>query len=519
LNTSITSLPNMYLQVSNYSIDSKKFELQLLTHPDFPSFKSISDTYDYFGVENLVAKVPIEAIAELPENFITLLKNSNDLDPFLVRRKKGYFLIINQELQKQKISFEKLKEVWNGLIIAIETKEQEENPNKIKKEYFLFFILLLTSIIPSITNFNINSIIFNVFSFIGLLISYFIIKETFGINNKKINRFCSSVSKNQGCSNVINNTKSKLFNIISLSDACIVYFSSLLLFSILVEFNVSLLFLISIFSIPVIIYSLYYQALVIKDWCALCIGISIILIFQFSILLYNFDYFVFNLSVISKAIILVAFTSILWYTIKDLQIINLSLESTKIDFLKFKRNKKLFDELLSKKQLLTNDILLDENRIFFGSKNPKLVIIAVTNPLCGFCAESFFTYYEILNKYEDIQINFVFSLFTNDPNNPAFKILNSFLELYHRKSKNKALEALKEWFDSKNLDNWTKKYHYVDINNENIEAILKRHLDWNVKNKIHQTPTTIINNYFYPVEYNIKDIFYFIDDMLLENKN
>ena len=49
-------------------------------------------------------------------------------------------------------------------------------------------------------------------------------------------------------------------------------------------------------------------------------------------------------------------------------------------------------ELLSKKQLISNDIVLDDERIYFGSNNPKLVIIAVTNPLCGFCAESFQTY-------------------------------------------------------------------------------------------------------------------------------
>ncbi|WP_310378343.1 vitamin K epoxide reductase family protein [Flavobacterium sp.] len=462
--------------------------------------------------------MPIEAITELPENFIALLKNDNDVNPFLVRRKKDYFVVVNQDLEKQKMSFDKLKEVWNSVIIVIETKEQEENPNKLKKEYLLFCILLLSSIIPSIINFNKYSILFNVFTFIGFLISYLIIKGTFGMNNKRINKFCSSVSKNQGCSNVINNTKSKLFNIISLSDACIVYFSSILLFSIFVEFNVSLLFLISICSILVMIYSLYYQAFIIKDWCALCIGISGILIIQFLILLYNFDYFIFELSIISKAIIIVTFIFTLWHTIKDIQIKNINLESTKFDFIKFKRNKNLFNELLSKKKLINNDVLLDSDRIFFGSKKPKLVIIAITNPLCGFCAESFQTYYEIVNKYEDVQINFIFSLFTNDPNNPAYKILYSFLELYKRKSKKEAIEALKEWFDYKDFNNWIKKHKQIVAQNQYIDAILKSHLDWTIQNKIHQTPTTIINNYYYPNEYNINDIFYFIDDMLLENK-
>lgn len=515
MNATFSNIVYKHLQLSNYNIDKKILELHLLTHPEYPSIKSISDTYDYFRIENIVANVPFEVISQLPENFISLINGKL----YLVKKDNNSAYLIDGKLQKTKISFDKLKESWNGVIIAIETKEQKENPNKIKKEYLFFSILLLTCIFPSIIKFNISSIILTILTFIGFLISYFIVKETFGMNNKTVNKFCDTVSKNQGCSNVINDTKSKLFNVISLSDACIVYFSSLLLFSVFVEFNVSLLFLISNFSIPVIIYSIYYQAIVIKDWCALCIGISIILISQFLILFFNFDYFIFDLPIISKAIIIVAFISILWYTIKNLQIKNLSLESTKIDFIKFKRNKKLFKELLSNKQLINKDILLDNDRIFFGSNNPKLVIIAVTNPLCGFCAESFQTYYEIVNKYEDVQINFVFSLFTNDPNNPAYKILNSFLELYHRKSKKDAIEALKEWFDSKDFNNWIKKFNQTETQNQYVEFILKRHLDWNAKNNINQTPITIINNFFYPDVYNIKDIFYFIDDMLLENKN
>lgn len=511
---SIENIVNKYIQSSNYKVEKNAIDLHLLTHPEYPSAKSISDTYDYFGIENIVANVPFEVINQLPENFISLINGKLHL----VKKDKDFAYLIDGKLQKTKISFDKLKESWNGFIIAIEEKEQKGNPNKIKKEYLFFSVLFLSCIVPSIIKFNISSIAFNVFTFIGFLISYFIVKETFGMNNKIINKFCDTVSKNHGCSNVINNVKAKLFNIISLSDVCIVYFSSLLLFSVFVEFNVSLLFLISIFSLPVILFSIYYQALVIRDWCALCIGISVILITHFLILLYNFDIFIFDLPIISKAIIIVAFISILWYTIKNLQIRNLSLESTKIDFIKFKRNKILFNELLSKKELVTDDILLDDDRIFFGSNNPKLVIIAVTNPLCGFCAESFQTYYEIVNKYEDIQINFVFSLFTNDPNNPAYKILNTFLELYQRKSKKEAIEALKEWFDSKNFNNWIKKYNQTDTQYQNIKTILKKHLDWNIKNNINQTPTTIINNYFYPNEYNIKDIFYFIDDMLVENK-
>jgi protein-disulfide isomerase len=179
----------------------------------------------------------------------------------------------------------------------------------------------------------------------------------------------------------------------------------------------------------------------------------------------------------------------------------------------------LFQELLSKNKLVDSDSLLsDDNRIFFGSKNPKLVIIAVTNPLCGFCTESFQIYYELLSKYEEIQINFVFSLFTNDKDNPAYKIINTFLELYNNKSKADAIQSLKNWYELKDFDIWMKKYDQVFNQNQFTESILKKHNDWLVKNNISNTPTTLINNNYYPNEYNIKDILYLIDDIIFENK-
>jgi protein-disulfide isomerase len=123
-----------------------------------------------------------------------------------------------------------------------------------------------------------------------------------------------------------------------------------------------------------------------------------------------------------------------------------------------------------------------------------------------------------LNKYEEIQINFVFSLFTNDKDNPAYKIINTFLELYNNKSKADAIQSLKNWYELKDFDIWMKKYDQVFNQNQFTESILKKHNDWLVKNNISNTPTTLINNNYYPNEYNIKDILYLIDDIILENK-
>lgn len=72
MDTKIAGIANKYLKSANYNIENKTFEFQLETHPDYPSIKSISDTFDYFGIENLIAKVPKEILHKLPKFFIAL---------------------------------------------------------------------------------------------------------------------------------------------------------------------------------------------------------------------------------------------------------------------------------------------------------------------------------------------------------------------------------------------------------------------------------------------------------------
>ena len=65
-----------------------RVHLHLLTHPDHPSVKAITDTLDYFGVENLAANVPKDALEQLPKTFLALIKEDNGDELVLVQQKE-----------------------------------------------------------------------------------------------------------------------------------------------------------------------------------------------------------------------------------------------------------------------------------------------------------------------------------------------------------------------------------------------------------------------------------------------
>ncbi len=100
MNATFLNIVYKHLQLSNYNIDKKILELHLLTHPEYPSIKSITDTYDYFGIENIVASVPFEVISQLPENFISLINGKL----YLVKKDNNAAYIIDGKLQKNKNS-------------------------------------------------------------------------------------------------------------------------------------------------------------------------------------------------------------------------------------------------------------------------------------------------------------------------------------------------------------------------------------------------------------------------------
>ena len=177
----------------------------------------------------------------------------------------------------------------------------------------------------------------------------------------------------------------------------------------------------------------------------------------------------------------------------------------------------LFDLLLKKDKLKELGISLGTNRLTFGSDNPKLVIDAITNPLCGYCAPSFKSYYKILGKSKDIQLNLIFYSFTKNANNPDTKISIAVIRIYQNEGKAEALNALKEWFDHRDYFKWIKKYGVENQNEESdLMNIIGNHQSWIAANEIYHTPVTIVNDYYYPKNYKIEDLILFVDDIQLQ---
>ena len=120
---------------------------------------------------------------------------------------------------------------------------------------------------------------------LGILISVIIIKQQSGMETSIGNAFCSDTNTLKNCNTVLTSGGAALFGI-KLSDLSFLYFIglsfSVIALSIL-NYDITLLYILSCIAAPMTIYSIYYQYAFAKAWCPLCLIIVGILFIQMGI--------------------------------------------------------------------------------------------------------------------------------------------------------------------------------------------------------------------------------------------
>ncbi|WP_298516912.1 vitamin K epoxide reductase family protein [uncultured Kordia sp.] len=501
---------NSYLDVNRELLN-----LQLLSHPDYPSLKAITDTLDYFEIENLAATVPKEALDQMPNCFLALVSGEKGDEVVLVEKKRNLVQIINADEKKEKLTEETFAERWTGTIVAVEEQEKTSSVQSIQQA-LPYFIVAAVASANVILNFSFPYLLYTALTLIGLYISILITREDLGIKSKAVAKVCGAISKNSTCGEVINTKGNKIFGIISLSDASFVFFAGLFLILSSIGFHEGTLLMLSLAGIPVIIYALFRQGVVLKQWCALCLLIAGIVLLQTALLLvtYNYSWYLFTPYIV-KLISIFALVYIAWDYGKSYWESHEKLATTETDFLKFKRNPELFKTMLQEQSVLNPNVISKELRVVFGNPNGAIKLQGVTNPLCGYCTAAFESYDKLVSTYgNDIQLEFIFNV-PPDEKHKSTQIASRLVDLYTQDPA-KSYAALKEWFANRNVETWQEKFGISE--NAMAVEVLDTHREWCNINDIHYTPASILNDQFFPKTYEIKDLPLFIQDMILETQ-
>ncbi|EDP72172.1 hypothetical protein FBALC1_13762 [Flavobacteriales bacterium ALC-1] len=505
-------------------IDKKELQFQIESHPSYPSLHAITGVFDHFNIDNLALDIPKneETLAQLPKTFLAQIE-TNEGKEFVVALNKGInYQLISSSKNRNTVSIKEFLKQFTGIIVVVE-KTQYIDESKNSSQIYNQILITLTSVILLslifITKPNFISSLFFITSILGLVISFAMKKQEQGQQTVLGNAFCSGESERKDCNAVLSSNGAALLGNYKLSDLSIIYFLglSLTIFSLtLLQHTLTTSFIISFLAVPITIYSIYYQAIVIKKWCSLCLSIVGVLWVQATLSIIQFN--ILNLSSILWTPLAVSLSSFLLtlttYNLVLPKLTELSdLNKIKIDFFKFKRNFKVFSTLLEKTKYHNTIIQNDISEIVLGNPESKLKIIIITNPFCGYCKPLHTIIEDILRKYSNIvNITIRIASKTEDKENELLKIATHLLGLYHKKGQELCLKAMHDIYNNLAPEKWLEKWEFSHINGDYLN-IIKMQSNWCIDNNLNFTPEILINGKSFPKEYDRSDLVLFIEDL------
>ncbi|MFY0629889.1 MAG: thioredoxin domain-containing protein [Flavobacteriaceae bacterium] len=515
-------IASLLLQNNSIGFDKEEFSFQIQSHPSYPSLHSITGVLDHFNIENVAAKVPVnsETLDELPASFLAQINDDEaGLDLVLIKKSNEKYQIYNSEKKKKVVSKEAFLNVFTGIILAVEKDEDQKDQKSTKGLLNKISLLLLIGCLFALY-FNTTSEIVSyaslLLSFAGIFISVSIVKQELGIKNTIGDAFCSSTDEKKDCDAVLSSKGATIIKDYKLSDLSFIYFAGLGLSILLLSFQglgLQEIFLMSILSIPMTIYSLYYQGFVVKKWCFLCLSLVGVLWVQTAVFFF-LETFSFTFELQNILTIALSFLSIftLWNALKPKYDELQKNKDSKIEYYKFKRKFSLFSTLIKNNDLIdTKANTIDE--IVFGNKNSNVEIVVITNPFCGHCKPVHKVIEDLLHQYKnEVKIIIRFNVPVKDTESDLVKITSNLVRLYITEGEETCLLAMGEIYEGLSPKKWLQKWD-KDVDMGAFLDSLTKQKDWCTENKINFTPEILINGRSFPKEYDRPDLVYFIEEL------
>ena len=501
-------------------IPLEELKAKIFEHADFGSLLAIYDTFEQF---NLVVDAFINEDKDLEKATFPFIGQVQRKDSkyFVVLKKvqDNKIVMYDEHNRKQSISKEEFLNIWTGVYVYVHpsTKVKISNTNTSRDRRILSFItlaLLTILVIVPISHFLGSEkamflLPYFVLKVIGLLVTLGLLWYEVDKFNPVLKNICSG-GKKVNCSSVLNSEKSTFFGgLFSWSEAGFVYFFASLTY-LLINYqhleNLNLLYLLSLSSTVIVVYSLFTQGFILKQWCFLCILVQLVLVGEV-LLVYSF----YNLEIsfptngiaILVFLLLCSLTLLFWRKIES-SIIKKKKNTFNLRKLnRIKSNKQIFNYLLKNSQPIRKLNNLESVGMKFGNESASIKVVKVCNPYCGPCSRVHPTLDKLLED-NIINLQIIFNS-KSDLNNEFYLPSFHFLTLYEE-NKSLAHEALNFWYSLEEKNYKLLKVKFPTNNllsqKDNIELMD----NWCNLNEITHTPTIYINGFRLPKEYSVDDL-------------
>ena len=506
----------------NFTTNAEMLQ-KIRNHPYYPSFASFDFALQKFGIDSLAIQAEYKHMMyDLPSPFLVHLTPNDGLFLLVDKVDEEYVYFVNEKNNIERESRSDFMKQWSGNVMALEKTELSKINKKISKvtsyasrlKTFLIAATLLVGLLYLVQKFSAVRDAYNYITLmltgIGVVISSLLLIQKYDKNNPLIKRICNPTDFKNDCHSILNSDAAHLFGVISWSTIGFIFFTFLLLVTLLLPGTVTnmIVFIFSSLAAPFILYSLYYQYSIAKTWCVLCLSIQAVLagLLAASLFLWQFSFEDFKISMLVPHLILFSILIAIY------AFINPFLEkmyNQKAAHLENKYNKLKFNEEVMH-LLLDKEPRIDEPsfyRIHQGNPEASNKITVISNPTCGPCIDELKKLFEILEVKKDTYVEHIFLIHPHhkEINSIAINMLHAFETLDEKSFLSRFEKYYQQYPESR------KQWHHISFDEKEAEGYLKiieaQH-QWCVENQIKVTPTVYFNQKKLPEYYTIEDLDY-----------
>lgn len=524
---------NNYLKIRGIKISKSAVVDYVLKHPEHDSLLAISDFCNSRGIPNYACSLSIQDIQEKGKSPFIAYFLGNGGEFVLVKSIDDEKVMFDQVGKKKIVSIKDFAEMWSGIAFYIDPDTQYTEPGYWKNIFkeqvngisaslliFLFAVLVIMQMYvnPSILG---NPFIFLfAIKLLGVLISQ-IIQNSELNENSKLSKLVCSMTKESNCTSILGSKEARLFGL-KLSDLEMVYFLSglislylALIFS-QIDQVLSILYLLSLFTIPFIAYSFYTQIVVLKKWCPLCMATVACLLLEYSqIFIYGNLLVEFwglmNISSITILILSSLFSATLFIVMRDS--ITALYNNRKFEYLfyRLKRKSNIFNA--SYNATPEADMQFRASEIILGNLSADIRVTFVTNTQCKPCKTAHKAINEVLNdNRQDFQLIVRF-IITEINKRESLHLM----ELFRLYGPEVFEAALSFWFENLNYELLIKQYPVEQISKD-TQMLMLRTVNWFDNAHITSSPMVFLNNRRLNQDYEISDLKWLLYNIKYDNK-
>lgn len=517
-------------------VTATSLEEQLENHPDYPSMLSISDVLSSFDVENVSLKASMEQLAEMPMPCIAPIQVSKYDEKFTIIKFVADDIIcyLNPEsFRFENISFADFEKKWlTGFLMLVDAenaKGEDQYLHKIREETRRNLLKFGTyATIPALVflastwvlfvfgTFAILPVCYLALMLAGLITSGLLLWYEIDENNPALHRICNAGAK-VNCSTILSASASKIGGVRWTSIGIVYFFGGivfLLVQGIVKSDALVIMSWLSIIALPFIMFSVYYQWQIAKQWCVLCLIVQGILASQGLIVILTGWGTEPAFAEVRSIDILISFIISYFIPVIALSIALPALRLSQIgkqqqkELKKFKHNPQIFQTLLEKQKKVNESTA--GLGITLGNPDAVHKIIKVCNPYCIPCDKAHKPMKELLSNNSAVQVQIIFTT-SNDENDVRGAPVRHLLAIQERYGEETIKHALSDWYlkSEKDYGIFAAKY---PMNGEVLKQAhkLRAMNQWCKKTNITFTPTFFINGHQLPEMYTVNDLKYFL---------